>query len=235
MRVSAGASFGDACAHFRASPFSAVGEAWAGHPPARRKPGGTTAHSSCASRIGGSGSGSFGGAFGFAIRWPPANKNLFTFYRAPLRRISLLGAHAAHRGYRGNSMMKCARSPPHVADASPPERRASRSGPSTRRTPIAASAPRNCGAELAGVRLHPAWLDAVVRVRPRRAGKAALKTLHVSGRHDRKWPHEAAELLRGVADDYAASPPPRQNRSNDSRSWTSISRAAGRHRSGHFG
>jgi hypothetical protein len=27
----------------------------------------------------------------------------------------------------------------------------------------------------------------------------------------RRWPHEAAELLRGVADDYAASPPPRQS------------------------
>jgi hypothetical protein len=27
----------------------------------------------------------------------------------------------------------------------------------------------------------------------------------------RRWPHEAAELLRGVADDYAASPPPRKS------------------------
>jgi hypothetical protein len=48
----------------------------------------------------------------------------------------------------------------------------------------------------------------VVLVKPR---SRRCTSADVMIARSRRWPHEAAELLRSVADDYAASPPPRQS------------------------
>jgi hypothetical protein len=156
--------------------------------------------------------------------------------RAPLTHLpSDLGAHAAHRGYRGNSTMKRARSPPHVADA--PFHRNRKSPvplPGALRSPlppileIAAlnwpvfdSIPQRARPSLAAAFARTvAELDSpdgwtllfafarVVLAKPR---SRRCTSADVMIARSRRWPHEAAELLRGVADDYAASPPPRQS------------------------
>jgi hypothetical protein len=46
---------------------------------------------------------------------------------------------------------------------------------------------------------------------PADPAKGETSSADVMIARSRRWPHEAAELLRGVSDDYAASPPPRQS------------------------